>query len=107
MEVKRELSHWYIVSFKHDGELVQEGRILWGVPVGAVDETWCCTSLIESVDDEYVQTRNSIYKLVGEGQEITLPLSDIERLRVGYSPDNCIAMREIESRGYKIEKSPD
>jgi hypothetical protein len=105
-EVKKELSHWWIISFEHQGKPVEEGRILWGVPVEFDGETWCCTSLIESVDGEYVKTRNSTYKLIGEGDEITLPLSDIERLRVGFSPANCIEMREMERSGYKIEKGP-
>lgn len=101
-EIKRELSNWFIISFEYKGEMVSEGRLLWGVPVGT-DETWCCTSLIESIEGDLVKTQNSVYRLVGDGEEVVLPLSDIERIRSGFSPKNCETLRQLETKGYKVE----
>lgn len=82
--------------------MLGQGEFCGGVPVGVEGEEWCCTSLIESIDESFVTTQNSVYKLTGEGSEITLPLSDVERLRAGFSPSVCVEMREMEHQGFHI-----
>lgn len=99
-EVRMELSHWSIISFEHNGRHV--GKVLYGHPVNDPLHSWN-TGLIVKVDGEYVQTQNSLYRLVGEGSEITLPLSDIEHIRAGMSPEACEELRGLEGEGYKID----
>ncbi|EMP57103.1 hypothetical protein MSNKSG1_00733 [Marinobacter santoriniensis NKSG1] len=99
-EVRMELSHWSIISFEHNGKHV--GRVLFGHPVNDPEHSWN-TSLIVSVDGEYVTTQNSVYRVVGEGSEVTLPLSDIEYIRAGMSPEACEEMRGLEGEGFKFK----
>ena len=83
---------WTIVQLINDNRDVL-GEILWATVVEDKKfrfrpNDFVCTSLIQSINDDYVYTSYSIYKLVDDGEEdFRLPAKSIILLRQGFSPE--------------------
>lgn len=92
--------NWYLVDFTQDGERLEK-RVLWGIVVEDrkgrwVPGDWCCTSLVlEELDSQLFQTRNSLYQADGEGIRLEAPVETVELLRAGYSPDQWEALSSL------------
>ena len=55
---------------------------------------WLLTSNVVKVEDDIVSTLNSHYKIVGDLEQVTLPIETLPTLRQGAAPQSLKAMLE-------------
>ena len=78
--------------------------MLWGIVVEDkkgrwVPGDWCCTSLVlEELENQLFQTRNSLYQADGECIRMEVPVQTVELLRAGYSPDQWEALSFLSKK---------
>ncbi|UTW11427.1 hypothetical protein [Marinobacterium rhizophilum] len=93
-QVKRTLKNWVHVSFTNE-EGVVTMTVVWGEPIDN-PLRFVITSPIQFITDEnpgesqLIQTKNSLYRVIGEGSEITLPFSFSELLAKGHPPHGLV-----------------
>jgi hypothetical protein len=96
------IKNWFLVSLDNDGEII--GELLWGIVVEDKKFRWrpgdyvCTSKIIEKIDADLYQTINSKYKCCGLGKEVTLPIEALLELRGGYSPEEFIAIRQLQNQ---------
>ncbi len=91
VEIKQTLTAWALIELQEDcGQTLE--LLIWGEPEGD-PERFKLTSPIQRIEHEVVEesalvyTANSVYRVLGPGQHLRLPLAAAPMLRGGYSPD--------------------
>ncbi len=99
-KVKRTLSNWFLVHLcTEKGECLE--TVVWGVPTENRTR-FVMTSAVEAVVPEQrgsslVHTRNSVYRVLGEGIELHLPQAAAGMLSQGHNPEDVTKFHRLNT----------
>ena len=98
------IKDWYVITLTDAPEPLN--RIVWGIieadTRGYQPGFWVCsTPILHSTNDGMHVTKNTKYTTVGPGEAIELPVKALIELRSGYSPDEDLALKDLEAQGYR------
>ena len=99
------IENWFLVNLEHENKIA--AKVLWGIVVKDNKGRWqpgdyaCTSKIMESLGDGLYQTRNSLYECLGEGHEVTLIAESIFELRRGVSPEEYVALKDLNQQGFQ------
>ncbi len=92
LHIKQTLNNWARIELV-DEETDTLEVLVWGEPTNRPPGRFKLTSPVSDIVEEaggnssLVYTKNSLYRVLGRGLHFTFPLSALEMLSSGYSPD--------------------
>ena len=104
------VKNWYLVTLMLDEKTCYPQRVVYGTIAEdrlgrAPSGGWVCTTEVIRVKDGYAQTKNTLYRLIGDGKEIEIPAGAYNWMHRGHHPEDCLGMCDLEEMGYRIGES--
>jgi hypothetical protein len=97
------IKNWFFVNLEYDTNIA--AQVLGGIVVEDNKGRWqpgdyaCTSKIVESLGNGLYQTRNSCFECLGEGQEVSLMAESIFELRRGVSPEEYLALKDLNQQG--------
>ena len=100
MDIDTYLSKAWLLGFTNSDGSQISGNVVWGIVEKDNKGRWvpgdyCCTSVVQNVTGNTIQTENSTYQSIKEIIRETLPIQALPLLRKGHSPKESMFLLSL------------